>query len=325
MCRFMPGFVHSKVDTKKGIMVFVRFDSAQNAHSAIEAISGQMFDRSQPGEPLRAQMARSNMRSTNPPPSGGGKGWGAGAAAGAGWGEGPSRRVAPPGGFRPAPSWSQPSKRPREEPPAYVADPGEVDTLVIIGAHELGFDEQSLEVFFSSLEGFLTFKHNPKMGGGFAKFASVECASAAIAAAQENNVPAKWAKSSMGNPTKQMWGSSGGQPHAYSAGQHAYPAGQPPPPRGQPPPQPSAKRARTVENPSSVDTVACVGALEAGFEESMLVSFFSAMHGFMAFKPNPRMGGGFIKFDAPHNAAEAVGAAQAEGIPAAIARTSMAS
>ncbi|CAK0840584.1 unnamed protein product [Prorocentrum cordatum] len=262
LCRFMPGFVHSKVDTKKGIMLFVRFDSALNAQAAIGAIAGHMFDRSQPGEPLRAQMARSNMRSTNAPP----------ASAGAGWGGGPPRRVAPPaggygqGGYGHASSWSQPSKRPREESMPHAANPGEVDTLVCIGAHELGYDEQSLEVFFSSLDGFLTFKHNQKMGGGFVKFASTECASAAIAAAQENNVPAKWAKSSMGSPAKGGWG-SGGDGYGkggdgYGKGGHAYPAGQPPPPRT-PPPGPPAKRARGVENPSSVDTVACVGALEA--------------------------------------------------------------
>eukprot|EP00930_Biecheleria_cincta_P035544 TRINITY_DN24445_c0_g1_i1.p1 TRINITY_DN24445_c0_g1~~TRINITY_DN24445_c0_g1_i1.p1 ORF type:complete len:296 (+),score=62.47 TRINITY_DN24445_c0_g1_i1:46-888(+) len=85
----------------------------------------------------------------------------------------------------------------------------------------------------------------------------------------------------------------------------------------------SGKRARHSEDPSSVDTVASVGAADAGIDEEHLHSFFAQLPGFVVFKGNPRMGGGFAKFQTPQMASEAIRAAEAEGIPAARARSSM--
>ena len=71
-----------------------------------------------------------------------------------------------------------------------------------------------------------------------------------------------------------------------------------------------------------VDTVASVGAAAAGLSETQLRHFFASLPGFVAFKAHG--GGGFAKFESCGRAQEAVLAAQAEGIPGAMARSSMA-
>ncbi|CAE8645933.1 unnamed protein product [Polarella glacialis] len=81
-----------------------------------------------------------------------------------------------------------------------------------------------------------------------------------------------------------------------------------------------SKRLRYSEDPSNVDTVASVGAAEAGVDQDNLQAFYESQPGFVVFKANPRMGGGFAKFSSAHMAAQAVGAAEAEGIPAAMAK-----
>mmetsp|Transcript_103213 Transcript_103213/g.318460 ORF Transcript_103213/g.318460 Transcript_103213/m.318460 type:complete len:151 (+) Transcript_103213:2-454(+) len=148
------------------------------------------------------------------------------------------------------------------------------------------------------------------MGGGFAKFESPALASEAVAAAQQQGVPAEIAKSSM---------TGGGAQHtapALPAPQLALP-----PSYGAPP----AKRQRAIENPGEVDTVAVVGAAERGFDEGALQAFFMEQVGFLVFKPNPRMGGGFAKFQSPALAVQCVGKAHEQGIAMEIARSSMSS
>lgn len=192
-----------------------------------------------------------------------------------------------------------PGKRPR-----MPEHPGEVDTVASVGAAEAGFDEAALHGFFASLPGFVIFKANPRMGGGFSKFETPELAVQAINAAQENGIPAEMAKSSMNV------GGAGGQP---------------PPPVVAPPPGHGhgTKRPRMAENPNQVDTVASVGAAEQGIDEASLHDYFAGLHGFIMFKPNPRMGGGFAKFDSPASASEAVVCAQQQGVPAELAKSSM--
>merc|ERR1711862_1022026 len=81
--------------------------------------------------------------------------------------------------------------------PRIPEDRSQVDTVASIGARDKGYDEQSLDLFFQTLPGFVIFKGNSKMGGGFAKFASAELAAAAVQLAKEQGVPADIAKSSM--------------------------------------------------------------------------------------------------------------------------------
>merc|ERR1712137_665680 len=83
------------------------------------------------------------------------------------------------------------------------------------------------------------------------------------------------------------------------------------------------KRPRIFENPANVDTVAVVGAHEKGLDNEALQAFFSELNGFITFKSNPRMGGGFVKFTSPQLAGDAAVVAESEGIPAAMAKSSM--
>merc|ERR1712062_700110 len=122
-------------------------------------------------------------------------------------------------------------------------DSAEVDTVACVGAAERGFDEATLHAFFMGLTGFVTFKANPRMGGGFAKFETASQAVQAIVAAKQQGIPAEMAKSSMGAASKSSMG----------AAPVVAPERQPLPPEQHPP----LKRHRTTENPGQVDTVAC--------------------------------------------------------------------
>lgn len=203
-------------------------------------------------------------------------------------------------------------------------NPGQVDTVASVGAAEQGHDEASLLAFFASLEGFVAFRGNPRMGGGFAKFESAALANQAVAAAHQHGIPADIAKSSMtampgGSALSMPYG--GRQPPGPPLVATAAVPGQPPPPAYPPP----AKRPRTFENPGQVDTVAVVGAAERGLDELALQAFFLEQPGFLTFKANPRMGGGFAKFESPALAAQCAAKAQEQQIPMEIAKTSMSS
>eukprot|EP00408_Alexandrium_pacificum_P025415 CAMPEP_0171186346 /NCGR_PEP_ID=MMETSP0790-20130122/16765_1 /TAXON_ID=2925 /ORGANISM="Alexandrium catenella, Strain OF101" /LENGTH=407 /DNA_ID=CAMNT_0011651387 /DNA_START=40 /DNA_END=1264 /DNA_ORIENTATION=- len=375
LCRFMPGFVNAKVDARKGKTLFARFDAQSSALSAISLLQGQAFDRSNPAEPMRAVLAKSNMKSDKPgmshgghamvqyaiggqpppptyppvgapqhggPPVYGGpqgrrprsqenpgevdtvacvgareQGMTIAAAVQQGvpaemakssmngpyGGAGGAPAQPPPPSIPPPPGHGHGTKRPR-----MGENPNQVDTVASVGAAEQGIDEAGLQDFFSQIPGFVMFKANPRMGGGFAKFESPAHASEAVAIAQQQGVPCDIAKSSMSGP--------GGYSAAPVASYHQ----QPPPPSYAPP----AKRHRAAENPGEVDTVAVVGAAEQGVDELALQSFFMEQPGFVAFKANPRMGGGFAKFESPELASQCVGVAQENGVPAEIAKSSMA-
>jgi len=206
LCRFMPGFVTSNVSTAKGYAtLFVLFDHPRNAAGAIDLLNGQMYDRSQPGEPMRATMARSNMRSSTPsaPAHHAARGWGGGAPPGQ-----PPPPASPPPQFYPvnvAVDTGGGTKRPR-----IPEDPSRVDTVASVGAKEAGFDEATLRAFYQQMPGFVEFKSNPRMGGGFAKFASADLALQAVDMARSEGIPAEMAKSSMG-------ATNGGNPHSNPA------------------------------------------------------------------------------------------------------------
>merc|ERR1719237_1038568 len=186
LCRFMPGFVCSKADRRKGLTLFVLFDTPLNAKAAIQALNYQNFDRSNPmAEPLRVVMAKSNMRQTDSGGPGPGPGWGLAPAMGGAYQQTQIQRYQPG-------AEAHPTKRPRMS-----ESPGDVDTVAIMGAKDVGHDEESLERIFASMPHFVAFKGNARLGGGFAKFDSPQDANAAIAAAQAQGIPATLAKSSM--------------------------------------------------------------------------------------------------------------------------------
>lgn len=203
--------------------------------------------------------------------------------------------------------------------PRIPEDPQGIDTIAIIGAEDRGFPIVAVEAFFSAIPGFVAFKPNPRMGGGFAKFASGPLAAEAVSVAIAEGIPVEMAKSSMGSP-----GGAGGcpmpPPQQYAAPHSHEQWAAAPPQGGSPVP---IKRPRIPENPGCVDTLAIVGATDRGFDEETLRAFFAGCPGFVVFKPNPRMGGGFAKFESPQAASEAVSTAMAEGVPAAIAKSSM--
>jgi len=321
LCRFMPGFADAKVVTNaKGVTLFAMFDCGTNAQSALFLMNGQSFDRMQPGEPLRAQMAKSNMRSSG------------GAAPAAQYGTArawagagnivPSGQPPPPEG--PHPNWDNMhaevapfgGKRPR-----IAEDPSGVDTVAAVGAADAGFDETRLRTIFESMPGYCEFKGNPRMGGGFAKFASAAHAVQAIDMCRMEGVPCEMAKSSMGAKGGGDGGKGGGgyivpAPGGLSWG--ASPSAGAPKGGGK-----DGKRPRIPEDPNQVDTVASMGAENAGFDADSLHAFYQQLPGFVAFKPNPRMGGGFAKFASAEHAVAAVNVAQEQGVPAEIARSSM--
>lgn len=329
LCRFLPGFVTSNVSMQRGsTLLFVLFEEPAYAHAAIEVLNGQQFDRAMPAEPLRATMARSNMRSTSGPAAAA-----AAAAAAAGLAAPPSYYGrsgawggAPPG-QPPPPSTPPPPGHPgtnggaRVVPPPSRArsqeDPSQVDTVASVGAAEAGFDEASLRAFYQSLPGFMDFKGNPRLGGGFAKFTSAALAAQAVELAQAEGIPAEMARSSMQGP------GGGGAPRGGSPPPQMIIAPVAARPAAVPHTVPPPKRPRIPEDPSQIDTVASVGAVEAGLDEASLAAFFQQLPGFVAFKGNPRMGGGFAKFESPELAAAAVQASQEQGVPVEMAKSSM--
>mmetsp|Transcript_24679 Transcript_24679/g.37509 ORF Transcript_24679/g.37509 Transcript_24679/m.37509 type:complete len:334 (+) Transcript_24679:99-1100(+) len=301
LCRFLPGFVQSNVSTTKGMTLFALFDTPDNATYAISMLDGNVFDRISPGEPMKVQMARNNMRTTvsqQAPPVG--RTWG------------PDVRQPPPP-TTPHPygydTGAPAAKRPR------VVDPT-VDTVASIGANEAGYDENALRAFFEAQPGYLEFKGNPRVGGGFAKFSSPQLAVQAMQTARNEGLPCDMAKSSMGAPAGAAAG-AGLTPRTVAPYRALAAA---PPAAGD---AWGTKRPRIPEDPNQVDTIACVGARDAGFEESALHTYLSQLPGFMVFKPNPRMGGGFAKFSSAAAAVQAVQMAQEQGVPAAMAKSSM--
>eukprot|EP00931_Biecheleriopsis_adriatica_P115519 TRINITY_DN91304_c0_g1_i1.p1 TRINITY_DN91304_c0_g1~~TRINITY_DN91304_c0_g1_i1.p1 ORF type:complete len:278 (-),score=45.67 TRINITY_DN91304_c0_g1_i1:49-819(-) len=227
LCRFMPGFVNSKVSFGKGTTLFALFDSPMSAQAAIDVLRDQAYDRLNPAETLRVVMARSNMRNEQPtrgppPPQyppprqqpaygaapgyngGGGNDRGGYSRGGydRGYATQGARQQPPPpigysGGHSPGWGGSQgpPQKRARTE------DPGSIDTVAVVGAMERGIDEAALNQFFSQQPGFLVFKVNQKMGGGFAKFMAPDMAREAVGQAESQGIPASIARSSMSAPS----------------------------------------------------------------------------------------------------------------------------
>jgi len=302
--RFMPGFVGTKTCSKKYVTLFAKFDSPDNAMNAINVLNEQKFDRTQEGR-MRAQMARSNVRKLDNMDSAFGQQLGTAA---------PTPAVTPvvinqgpptPFGGKGA------GKRKR-----IAEDPNSVDTVAVIGAVSQGYDEAGIADFFSSLQGFVAFKPMQRVGGGFVKFASQAFALEAIASAQGYGIPAELAKSSMSVEPNEA-----GAQEAFSSDAD----------RDMQINQPTsaafestfpAKRART-ECAVKCDTVACVGAADAGFDEAALKEFFEAQEGFLAFRGMRRLGGGFIKYASVEHAAMALNAAVERGIPAEPAKSSM--
>lgn len=269
LCRYMVGFNGAKVDCKKGMMLFVLFDSADNAQVAVQMINGSPFDRSSPAEILKAGMAKNNMKSD---PGHASMAQGKGSSA---WG---------------APAWGAPK--------AQGKGVGSVDTITCPSSDQEGFDAATIEAVVSSLNGFVAFKA-AVTGQCFIKFASPELAAEAMTIAQQQGLPAQMARSSMGAPS-----GGGGAPDPSSAWQGA------------------PKRAR-LSGPLGIDTLVHLRASDLGFDSDALHGAVFALQGFMAFKPNPRMGGGFSKFESPELAAEAMAALQAQGMPAEWAKSSM--
>jgi len=320
LCRFLPGFINSKVDTRRGTTLFARFDSHESAQAAIAVLHNQPFDRNNPTEPMRVVMAKSNMRTNEPPaPTSGGY-------PVQQWQIVPTQYQPPPPGkgggtLNGAFGDARPAKRPR-----IPENPTQVDTLACVGATEAGFSEATLEAFFSRLPGFTAFKGNPRMGGAFVKFATAVEATQAMVVAEDHGIPAAIAKSSMSAPPAGA-GTGGATvaPTIVPAFQASQPYQQEWTP-SLPADQGAAsrpKRFRMPENPAEVDTVASVGAAEVGIDETTLQKVFMALPGFLAFKPNPRMGGGFAKFASADLAAQAIASVQEQGVPAAMAKSSM--
>lgn len=324
VCRFMEGFCEAKVDLRKPC-VFVRFCSAQSAAAAIQKLEGQPLDLRQPEVGLRADMAKSNMRSKAGAP---GQDWQLPRMAhGTAYAPPP-----PPPPMAHAASFTVTSKRPRE-----AEAPGAVDTLTCTSAASQGLDTATLEEILSRLIGFVAFKATPK-GQCFVKFAYPHLADEAIRAAAAQGLTMSWARTSMSLPgtaaqtaahgweqPPQLYGAGHGGWYDAAAAQggraHAadsYPAFAEASPY-------AAKRPRIPERPDQVDTVAHLRADDRGMDAAAVEGHVSVLPGFLCFKANAFNSGGFSKWASPELAAQAAEALEARGVPAEIAKSSMAS
>jgi len=321
--RFFPGYEGMKVAGSKGGgkgggAMFVKFDYAENAEAATKVLNNVPFDLQYPTEVMRAEMARSDMKSpvspaprqvhtqaytaypAHQPP--------------------PPRHAPPPMSAYSVPmvatKYTQgqpPSKRPRGEE-------GGIDTLAVLGATEKGYSETAIEDFFQTQPGFICFKASKKVGGGFVKFQSPELAWEALQVAVESGLEVQMAKSSMSSPD------------VPKDGLEQYEHWQPAPPRemhygglqsdrglhG-----PRAASSKRNGGASGVDTIILQGALEKGYTFDTLQDLFSQFSGFVAWKANPRVGGGFVKFIDALHASDAIEEARNHGIEAQMARNSM--
>lgn len=320
--------------------MFVKFDCGVNANHASKVLNGVPFDTSCPEVMhMRVEMARSDMKSEGgpdrsraerapqvyhhqpPPPGHGGRGYqpsyggmshppplGSDAYSGGGF-----------DGYS-AQQGLDSRKRGRN-------DPGSVDTLVLLGQVEKGFTERQLEDFFMQLPGYVAFRSNERVGGGFVKFVSPKLAQDAIGLAATSGIEAQMARSSMN--VGDAGGQDGGGGKGYGGcsvgkgggkGYDGYGKGYD---RGSRDTAPT-KRVRN-DPPGTIDTLVLLGQVEKGFTERQLEDFFQQVPGFLAFKPNARVGGGFVKFHTPEMAAEAIEIAGSNGIEAQMARSSMGS
>lgn len=310
--------------------IFVKFDHAENAHVAIKALNNQPFDLQYPEKLMRVEMARSNMKTPTetvsragtvmqayqpPPPSH----------------AHPLYQAQPVYDHGPAVSYSGaggPQKRQRIE-----EDPGSVDTVAIFGATDQGFTQHQLSAYFGELPGFICFKSNAKVGGGFVKFASPSLAEAAIQTAGLSGLAARMAKTSMSSTSGDQGADFGQayQPPAYEPppqGRSRYNAQEPTFHKGALPGGKGStggkggKRSVGSEG-ASVDTLILQGVTDKGWTPATLTDVFQNVPGYVRFKENPRVNGGFVKFTDPQAAMDAIVVAQNAGIDAQIARSSM--
>jgi len=325
--RFFPGYEGMKISGSKGGgkgggAMFVRFDYADNASAAMKVLNNQPFDLQYPAEVMRAEMARSDMKSPiSPVPRQ------AASQVYPVYQPPPPRHAPPPiSAYQPAYSLPMvaakygqgpPRKRPRGEE-------GGIDTLAVLGATEKGYSERAVEDFFLMLPGYICFKASKKVGGGFVKFQSHELAREALQVAVESGLEGQMAKTSMSSPD------------VAKDGVEQYEFRQPAPPRdlhyaGGPHSDRSSPMQRgggggggsSRKQSSGVDTIILQGVLEKGHTFDTLQELFSQIKGFVAFKANPRVGGGFVKFIDALHASDAIEEAQHHGLEAQMARSSM--
>eukprot|EP00929_Paragymnodinium_shiwhaense_P123661 TRINITY_DN9778_c0_g1_i2.p1 TRINITY_DN9778_c0_g1~~TRINITY_DN9778_c0_g1_i2.p1 ORF type:complete len:365 (+),score=111.13 TRINITY_DN9778_c0_g1_i2:93-1187(+) len=327
MVRWFSGYEGVKIAGVRGksgsAAMFVKFDSPSSATEAAKFMHGVPFDTSQPEALMKVEVARSDMKFPAAPSAARDKGAEKGGAFAWGGGKGGGGSFA--------------SYMPQPAPPAYPhpskgewkgggrggkgahggggGGGGGVDTLAIIGAFEKGITEGELESFFAQLPGFLAYKVNNKLSGAFVKFESVQLAVDALNESQRAGIEAQFARSSMNfgmskQPAVVGYGAKGGGAAWAPSRVSAY-AGPPP-----------AKRARP-DLGSGVDTIVVQGIADKGYNVRDVEDFFRQVPGFLAWKNNQKIGGGFIKFESPDMAQNAISAAAEAGFEAKLARSSM--
>jgi len=351
---FVPGYEGVKIAGAKGggkgassSAIFVKFDHSENAIAAMKVLNNQPFDLQYPEQLMRVEMARSDMKKpAETVPRGGA----------------PPQAYQPPPPAHAHPVYHQPAvyqppvvyhhtpavSYAGAGPPAKrqrtAEDAGTIDTVAIFGALEKGFTEYQLEEYFGQLPGYICFKGNSRNGGGFVKFASPHLAQDAIEAATQSGLECRMARTSMSSPAGDQ-GADYGQ--AYQAPAYQAPA-------YEPPRQGKGKNSYNDHQPTywndsgskgggggkagtggkggkrsgggdgpSVDTLILQGVTEKGWTTDSLTDMFQKIPGYVLFKANPRVGGGFVKFTDPQSAMDAIAVAEDAGINAQMARSSM--
>lgn len=337
LVRFFPGYEAMKVTTGKGksggTAMFVKFDSVASAMECQKALNAQPFDTAIPDQVMRVEMARSDMKTHasgvppppryDPPPE---TTWSeTGSTAGQFLGKIHALNAEAEVGGAHGAAYSGPPAVGRKRHRG-SEDPLAIDTLVLLGQLEKGFTEHQLEDFFAQVPGFVAFKANSRVGGGFVKFSSPALAHEALETAAQAGIEAQMARSSMNTPG--YGGHGGGAVPPPATMDEPAEWTQPPPPAYPPAPAWNGgiappKRARGGEPSGSVDTLVLLGQLEKGFTDTQLEDFFTTVPGFLAYKSNARVGGGFVKFASPQLAVEAIEIAASSGIEAQMARSSM--
>jgi len=318
--RFLPGYEGIKLagkgsgGGKGGMSMFVKFMTADMAAAAMHVLNNNPFDLQYPTEVMRVELARQDMktpvapvlRTSTPLVQAYGQGLQIQTPTALNMGFRPLSAAA--GYTTPLAGGDPAAKRQR----LGETTPDQVDTLAVFGALERGYSEAQLEEYFGHFNGFVCFKSNRRVGGGFVKFQTPWQAQEALMAAEESGLEIKMAKASMHHEAVVR-----GHEDSFNA------AGHPPVNAGKGPALPAKGGKGGCGSEGGVDTLILQGVIEKGWTVQSLMEGLQSIPGFVQFKANERVGGGFAKFLTPEQAMAALSVVSDIGIDAQIARTSM--
>lgn len=273
--------------------LFAKFQSADFAQEAIQALNGHAFDEEQGHQPMKADYAKRELEPqrnrgmpshqvdtrerhssslNHAPPSGSGSG---------------RHHHAPPG---------LPYGGHHEAAAPLSSD---ITTVTIIGAERKGVSRDELKDWFQRLPGYITLQMNEKIDAIFVKFSSHRDAERALREANVANLGAEWARRNLDEGEREV---------AYqivptTGGHH-------------PPALHTAKRSRggggdreshhREGSSSTLDTLAVLGVQKRGLNSEDLQDWFIRRTGYEKLKVNDNIDAIFVKFASRDDADKAL-------------------